>query len=211
MAISFTADEIRKVIVKKKTNKSLRCDEISVELTKYAPETIHEQIAEIYNTMTETDDTPREITHGILKPLHKPNKVKAPPSNLRTIILFTSLHKILAAWIISRIKDRLDAEIPPSQAVYKSNLSTTEHIFTCKLIIERTITARDEWVHLTKLDASKTYDCINRNKLIEDLRITIETEELHRATYHSKLVDVSLSVRCGNTLSEVFERDTGTL
>ena len=93
MAISFTADEIRKVIVKKKTNKSLRCDEISVELTKYAPETIHEQIAEIYNTMTETDDTPREITHGILKPLHKPNKVKAPPSNLRTIILFSSLHK----------------------------------------------------------------------------------------------------------------------
>ena len=53
-----------------------------VELTRYAPETIHEQIGEIYNTMVETGDTPREITNGILKPLQKLNKVKGPPSNL---------------------------------------------------------------------------------------------------------------------------------
>ena len=51
------------------------------ELTRYAPETIHEQIGEIY-TMVETGDTPREIKNGILKPLQKLNKVKGPPSNL---------------------------------------------------------------------------------------------------------------------------------
>ena len=35
----------------------------------YAPETIPEQIAEICNIMSDTGDTPREITHEILKTL----------------------------------------------------------------------------------------------------------------------------------------------
>ena len=122
MAIPFTADEIPKIIVKMKPNKSPGCDEIPDELKKYAPETIHEQLAEIYKTMTETGNTSREITYGILKPLQEPNKAKAPPSNLRPIILVSSLRKILAACIINRIKDKFDAEIPPSQAAYRSNL-----------------------------------------------------------------------------------------
>ena len=55
------------------------------------------------------------------------------------------------------------------------------------------------------LDVSKAFDSINRNQLIEDLRNTIETDELHII---STLLNVSLSVRCENTLSEVFETDT---
>ena len=62
MAIPFTEDEIRKVIAKMKPNKSPGCDEIPVEIIKYTAKTIHEQIAEIYNTMAETGDTTREIT-----------------------------------------------------------------------------------------------------------------------------------------------------
>ena len=115
MAILFTADEIQKVVAKMKPNKSPKCDEISIELIKYAPKPIDKQIVEIYNTMTETGDISREITYGILKPFQKPHKAKDLPSNQRLIILLSSLHKILAACIINRINDRLDAEIPPSQ------------------------------------------------------------------------------------------------
>ena len=97
-----------------KSNKSPGCDEIPVELIKCAPETIYKQIAEIYNTMAETGVTPREITYEILKLLQKPNKAKDSPSNLISIILFSSLHKTLTACIIKRIKDKLYAEILPS-------------------------------------------------------------------------------------------------
>ena len=38
-----------------KPNKSPGCDKIPVELIKYAPERMHEQIAKIYN-MAETGD-----------------------------------------------------------------------------------------------------------------------------------------------------------
>ena len=61
MALLFTADEIQKVIAKMKPSKSPGCDEILVELIKYPPENIHQQIAEMYNIMTETGDTPGEI------------------------------------------------------------------------------------------------------------------------------------------------------
>ena len=95
--------------------------------------------------------------------------------------------------------------MPPSQAAYRPNRSTTEHVFTSKLIIEKTITSRDESAHLITLDMSKASDSINRNQLTEDLCNTIETNELHIT---STLLNVSLSVRCENTLSEVFETNT---
>ena len=47
MTIPFTANEIRKVIAKKKPNKSPGCDKIPVELIKYAVDRIHEQIVKI--------------------------------------------------------------------------------------------------------------------------------------------------------------------
>lgn len=62
MIIHFTVYKIGEEIAKMKPSKSPGCDEISIELIKHAPKTIHEQIAEIYNTMPETGETPREIT-----------------------------------------------------------------------------------------------------------------------------------------------------
>ena len=77
---------------------------------QYAPDKrIHEEIAKICSNMAETGDIPREVTNGILKALQKPNKAKGMPSNLRPIILLSSLHKIPAACFTNRIKDRLEA------------------------------------------------------------------------------------------------------
>ena len=201
MTILFTANGIRKAIAKMKPNKSPGYDEIPVELIKYPPDRIDKQIAKIYNNMAETGDIPKEVTCGILKPLQKPSNAKGPPSNLRPIILLSSIRKILAACMTNSIKD-MEAEIPPLQAAYRPNRSTTEHVFTSKLIIERTIKARNESAHLIILDMSRASDSINRNQFIEDLRNTTETEEPH---IFYTLLNVSLSVRCENTLSEVFQ------
>ena len=57
------------------------------------------------------------------------------------------------------------------------------------------------------LAMSKGFDSINRNQLIEDLHNTIETNELHII---STILKVSLSLRCENTLSKVFQTDTGS-
>lgn len=92
MAISFNVDKNGKVIAIMKPNKSPGCDEILVELTKYASEAMHEQIAEIYNTMAGSSDTPIEITWNF-----EEAKLKGLPSIVRPIILLSFLRKTLAA------------------------------------------------------------------------------------------------------------------
>ena len=80
--------------------------------------------------------------------LQKPGKPKDPTENLRPIILLSVLRKILAVCLKKRIGERLDNEIPQSQAAYRKGRSTTEHVFGTKLITERTLTSKEEIIYL---------------------------------------------------------------
>ena len=86
---------------------------------KSSPDTIHQNIAEIYNIIAATGEFPKEINKGIITPLQKTGKPKGPVTNLRPIILLTTLRKILAACLMKRIKHKLDVETPHSQAAYR--------------------------------------------------------------------------------------------
>ena len=115
------------------------------------------EIADIYNNVAATGKHPNEITHG---------KSQGPTSNLQPIIILSVLRKILAVCVMKRINSRLDSAMPISQAAYRKNRSTTEHVFATKLIIERKISSADETVYLLLLDMSKAFDSIQRNTLI---------------------------------------------
>ena len=156
-----------------------------------------------YNNMAQIGDITK-VTHGILKSLQKPNKAKGPPLNLKPIILLSSLAR--SSQHVSPTESKIDWRQKYHHRKQPTDQIDQQHVFTSKLIFERTITARNESTHLIMLDMSKAFDSINRNQLNKDLRNTAETDELHII---STLLNVSLSVRCENTLSEVFETDTG--
>ena len=139
-----------------------RMDQINVELIKYSPEVVYEKIAAICSNIEATGKHPNEITQGILRALQKPGKPKGPTSNLQPIILLSDVRKILAVSITKRIDSRLDYAIPLSQAAYRKNRSTTEHVFATKLIIERKISSTNETVSLLLLDMSKAFNSIQR-------------------------------------------------
>ena len=206
MSTLFTSSEIRKAVWTLKNNKSPGMDQIIVDLIKYSPEAVYKKIAAIYNNIAATGKHPNEITHGILRALQKPGKPKGPTSNLRPIILLSVLRKILAVCIMNRINSRLDSAIPMSQAAYRKNRSTTEHVFATKLIIERTISSMDESVYLLLLDMSKAFDSIQRNTLIEDLKNVLNLGELHLIRI---LLDVKIVAQCGHYKSRFFSTDTG--
>ena len=206
MSILLTSSEKRKAVWTLKNSKSPGMDQINVELIKYSPEVVYEKIAAIYNDIADTGKHPNEITHGILRALQKPGKPKGPTSNLRPIILLSVLRKILVVCIMKNINSRLDSAIPMSQAAYRKNRSTTEHVFTTKLIIDRTISSTDETVYLLFLDMSKAFDSIQRNTLIEDLKNVLNHDELHLIRI---LLDVKIAAQCGNYKSRVFSTDTG--
>ena len=191
----FTVDEISKAVKKLKNGKNVGVDEIKAEMLKCGPKIIHQKIAEIFNDMARTGDTPEEITKGILIPLPKPGKPQGLPSNLRPIILLTMLRKILAICMLERTSEKIRRKIPLSQAAYDSGRSTTEHVFTFKLLAEKAITSADYEVTLLMLDMSKAFDTVRRKDLINILKEVLDDDEIH--IMKILLQNVNLIVRVG--------------
>ena len=107
---------------------------------------------------------------------------------------------------MKRINSRLDSAIPISQAAYRKNRSTTEHVFATKLIIERTISSTDETVYLLLLDMSKAFNSIQRNTLIEDLKNVLNQDKLHLIRI---LLDVKIAAKSGNYKSQFINTNPG--
>ena len=68
---------------------------------------------------------------------------------------------VCAVCMKKRIIDKLDAEIPPSQAAYIAGRSTTEHVFAANVLVEKAITSANYLIHLLMLDMSKAFDTLN--------------------------------------------------
>ena len=170
MKQSFTANEIKLAVKKLKNNKSAGSDEITAEQLKHAPEIIYETIADIFNTLAETGKYPEELKIGILIPLHKPGKPKGKVDSLRPVILLNTVRKILSIVMLNRIFNRIDNEIPKSQTAYRPGRSTTENIFTFKILIEKALISKDYETNIILLDMSKAFDSVDRNLLMEDFK-----------------------------------------
>ena len=170
MKIKFTSEEIKKAATSLKNNKSPGKDQLKAEMLKYGPTELYQGIAEIFNDMAETGIFPQQIKKGILIPLQKPGKKQGPPSNLRPIILLSTLRKILAICMIKRIEGKLHQLIPETQTAYKAGRSTTELIFSFKVLAEKAMTSQGYKIYLLMLDMSKAFDTVLRAELFKDLR-----------------------------------------
>ena len=129
-------------------------------MLKSAPNILHELLAAIYNNISETGEHPPELTLGIITSIQKPGKPKGPVQNLRPVTLLSIIRKVLAVCMKKCIVDKVDAEIPPFQASYRAGRSTTEHVFTAKVLVEKAITSANYPIHLLVLDMSKAFDTV---------------------------------------------------
>ena len=128
-------------------------------------------------------------------PAQKPGKPKGHVQNLRPITLLSMKRIVLAVCMKKRIVDKLDAEIPPSQAAYRAGRSSTEYVFAAKVLMEKAITSANYPIHLLMLDMSKAFDTVYWSTLIQELA--------------KVLTNTQLKIRCRNEKSDAFETDTG--
>ncbi len=128
MTIPFMTGEIKKAVNSLKNGKSPGCDDIKTELIKYSPDIISEQITKLFNNIAKTGKHPSEMKTGILIPLPKPGKPQGPPTNFRPIILLSIVRKILAICMICKISDKLNDNIPISQAAYRTGRSHLQNL-----------------------------------------------------------------------------------
>ena len=179
MATPFTAAEITSIVKRLGNDKAAGPDRIQAEFLKYAPQSIHQEIANIFNITAETGDVPTAMIHGLLCPLQKPGKKKGPPENLRPIILLSILRKILTISLLDRTWNRLAEKIPKTQAAYQRGRGTTEQVLALKLLIEKAIISSDLDIYILLLDMSKAFDTVNRKILLSDLATTLNPDEVH--------------------------------
>ena len=203
----FNEEEVRKAINSLKNGKSPGIDDLCAEQLKNGPGLTCHKIAELLNHMAATGDHPIEIKTGILVPLQKPGKKKGPTSNLRPVILLSLLRKILAICLIRRIGSKIDAEIPLTQAAYRSGRGTTEQLLTIKLLAEKAATTPNYVTNVLLMDMSKAFDRVKRRTVVEDLRAILEEDELHLIKL--LMEDVKLAVRIQGQTGEKFNTNVG--
>ena len=206
MRIPFTAVEIEKASKKLKNNKSSGKDNVAPEYIKYAPQIIHQEIASILNKTAEVLKCPEAINTGILLPLPKPPK-KDVRINLRPIILLSILRKILAITLIDRCWERMKPIIPLSQSAYQKGRSTTEQVFTLKILTEKCLITQNYEITILLFDMSKAFDSVDRKILLDALQEVLEPDELH--LMYLMISEVKLNVRLGDELGEDILTEIG--
>ena len=69
--------------------------------------------------------------------------------------------------------------IPLSQAAYPKGRSTTEQVFTIKILAEKAIASESFDIFLLFLDMSKAFNTVNRSRLMEILKNILTPSKLH--------------------------------
>ena len=66
-----------------------------------------------------------------------------------------------------------------SQAAYRSGRSTTENVFTLKILAEKAKTTLNYEMNIMLLDMSKAFDSVERDVLLQDLDEILGKDETH--------------------------------
>ena len=204
----FNKREIQQAIKAMKNNKSTGVDGVTAEQLKHGPDIVYQDIADIFNTIAETGAYPREVKMGDLIPLQKPGKKRGPVTNLRPIVLLSTIRKILAICLIRRVGGKIDDTIPHTQTAYRPGRSTTEQVCAIKMLAEKAITSTDYTAQILLMDMSKAFDTIHRDKVIADLQYILDPDELHLVKI--LIEDVQITIRINNIKGKPFITNVGT-
>ena len=203
----YSSEEVKQAVSQLGRNRSSDVSGLKAEHFKNAPEVIYKEIAGILNNSIISGDFPSDLNTGLLVPLHKPGKVKGKVESTRPVIILPILRKITAKCLINRIYDRINNEIPVSQAAYRKGRSTIEHIFTIKILADKALTSQNYGILVTMLDMSKAFDMVSRKDLFNILQKILMKEELY--LMKALLNDVQYSVKNGKFIGKEFSTNTG--
>ena len=105
----ITAKEVTKAVQKMTAhNKRPGNKNTNVELIKYTPEVVHQEISKILNGIFETNNEEVKRGTGLLLPLPKPKKAQGPVKNLWLITLLKVIRQILSKTLMNRTEDKIN-------------------------------------------------------------------------------------------------------
>ena len=200
------ATDVQKAASRMANSKAPGRDNINVELIKYGPKSIHEEIADNINGIFENHDV-IEMGAGILIPLQKPKKTKGPVKNLRPVTLLEVIRKILSKIFVTRTEEVMKKYLSDSQSAYRKFRSTTDVIWTYRWIIAK-IQEQDIDIFVTGIDMSSAFDTIYRDKVLEIAEEVMEEDEVR--ILRILLSETTLEVKVNGAESKPFKSNIGS-
>ena len=104
----ITTKEVTKAVQKMANNKAPGKDNINLEVIKYTPEEVHQEISKILNGIFETNNEEIKLGTGVLLPLPKPKKTQEPMNILRPMTLLEVIRKIISKIFKNRTEDKIN-------------------------------------------------------------------------------------------------------
>ena len=190
--------EIKRAINSLKDRKSPGCDNIHAEMIKASGdegvEVYHKLCAKIWKS----EQWPSDWKRAIFITLPKKGDLLMC-SNYRTISLISHASKILLNVLLKRIENKLEEEVSNTQAGFRKNRGTRDHIFNLRMIIQkyREINAS---LHTCFIDYSKAFDCVNHEQMwqtLKEMNFNEKLINLIRSLYEGQQSAVRLE--CGTT------------
>jgi sorting nexin-29 len=202
----ITEEEVEKGVAKLNNGKAAGKDQVKAELYKYGGKEIITRLTLIYNRIFEKHQHLDALGEGLLATLNKPNKKGKKIDNTRPITLLNTVRKILSNVLLKRISDKIINNISISQSGFRKGRSTSDLVWTYRWIMA-TVTKYKETIHIMGLDLSKAFDCINREKLLENLKEILDPSEIRITQY--LLAHTNLQAKAKGVFGHTFNTITG--
>ena len=168
---AFTLEEIDRSIKYLKNNKSSSSfDNILNEYLKNVPENMLQVICKLFNIIWDSGIFPDIWSKGIILPIYKSKGDFNNPDNYRGISILSCFGKLFTSVINNRLNDYLESYniICEEQAGFRKHYSTTDHIFSLKIIIDIFL-SKNKKLFCAFVDYSKAFDSVNRVALWQKL------------------------------------------
>jgi hypothetical protein len=167
----FTVEEIRRSIRLLKNNKaSSSFDDVLNEYLKYAPDNMYEIFCYLFNIILDSGIFPEVWSKGIILPIYKNKGDVSDPDNYRGITILSCFGKLFTNVLNTRLNNFLENNniLCEEQAGFRKNYSTTDHIFSLKMLIDLYL-SKGKKLYCSFIDYRKAFDSINRTALWQKL------------------------------------------
>ena len=149
-------EEVEAGVKSLKPGKSAGVDNIPAELLQAGGETMIDVLLDICNKIWQTGEWPTPWTQSLVITL--PKKVNLLQcQNYRTISLISHANKVTLKILLKRLTPQAEMIVAEEQAGFRPGRSTTEQIFTLRILCERYLQHQQDLFHVF-VDFKKAFD-----------------------------------------------------
>ena len=130
-----------------KKGKSAGVDKIPGELVQAGGEDGIAALTAIYNTIWQTGEWPTPWTQSLVITLSKKGNLQQC-QNYRTISLISHPSKVILKIMLNRLKPQAEKIIAEEQAGVRAGRSTTEQIFSLRILCEKYLQHQQDLYHV---------------------------------------------------------------